>query len=255
MKLHLSSLSLCLKGFEENIEEVASNFEGWQLVAEGRHSPEMVSDVFEDLSGSYDLQYTVHLPMDDINLASLNRSIRTASINECARAISTFSLLGVTTFVLHPGNYSLLSFQERERAIVLSREAIISLSSYAASHNSTLLVENLPSDTFALGSRYSEMRKIIDGTRAGLCLDISHALLEGELSAFLAARDSIKMLHISDNDGKSDCHLPIGRGVSDHSAILRNLHTMNCPLVIEARNLPEAIEGKNYLTRILGSFV
>ncbi|MCL5253641.1 MAG: sugar phosphate isomerase/epimerase [Candidatus Thermoplasmatota archaeon] len=247
---HISSPSLCFLHLGEFIDELSDHFDGWQIIAEGKHSASNIAGEFSDISNSYELKYTVHLPFNDINVASLNRSIRMTSINECAENIRKFSDLGVKEFVIHPGIFSVLSMHDKERAMLLSREAIIALSTLARNLQSVLMVENMPSISATACSSPSDLTKLIYGTQAEFCYDISHAALDGDYASFLRFRNAIKMIDISDNDGKTDSHLQIGRGVLPVREMVKMALQLEVPIVIEAKNIKEAIEGKEYLSKL-----
>lgn len=247
---HISSPSLCFLHLGEFIDELSDHFDGWQIIAEGKHSASNIAGEFSDISNSYELKYTVHLPFNDINVASLNRSIRMTSINECAENIRKFSDLGVKEFVIHPGIFSVLSMYDKERAMLLSREAIIALSTLARNLQSVLMVENMPSISATACSSPSDLTKLIYGTQAEFCYDISHAALDGDYASFLRFRNTIKMIGISDNDGKTDSHLQIGRGVLPVREMVKMALQLEVPIVIEAKNIKEAIEGKEYLSKL-----
>ncbi len=249
MKFHVSCASLSLIPFSRALESVAEKFDGWQIVAEGKHSMDLISKEFADMSQSYDIAYTVHAPFSDINIASLNRAIRLASVTEVASCIRVGASLGIGSFVLHPGRCTLLSHGERERSFLLARESLKSLSALATSLGVSILVENA-SGTDAIGSSAREMKMLTAGTRAGICLDISHASLDGSLNEFIAEGDSIGMVHLSDNDGRSDGHLPVGTGSLDVSTPLHFIRETGLPVVIESATLEGAAEGRAFLEGI-----
>jgi sugar phosphate isomerase/epimerase len=58
----------------------------------------------------------------------------------------------------------------------------------------------------------------------GACLDTGHANLAGELSTVIHKLSGhLKMLHINDNRGDRDAHLPPGEGVVDWPWIIAEL--------------------------------
>ncbi len=215
-------------------------------MAEGRHGLQLIKNEFRDLAGSYDLEYTVHAPFSDINIASLNKSIRLASITEIADCIRKGAELGIRKFVVHPGSQSVLASSDRERAFLLAREGIKSLDALAESLDVELFVENMIG-TSAIGASAREMKLLLGGTGAGLCLDVAHAFIEKELQSFLEDSSSVGMLHISDNDGVSDSHLGPGAGKMDPAGMLQVIRQLELPPVIETLDLRQGIMGKEAL--------
>lgn len=242
MKFHVSCASLSLLPFGQAFELVSGKFDGWQIVSEGRHALSAISDEFRDVSESYDLQYSVHAPMSDVNIASMNRAVRLASVTEVAECIRAGSLLGIHSFVAHAGCHSVLSSIDPERGFLLSRESIKSLSALAQSLGVELLIENATSG--CIGSRAAEMKLLLSGTRAGFCLDIAHASLEGETASFQDLEEITGMVHLSDNDGKRDSHARIGTGVIDLAAVMPLIRRTDAPVVIEALTIEDAVEGR-----------
>lgn len=252
MEYYLSCSSLSMQPFHQSMEAIADNFDGWEIVAEGRHNMQLISKEFEDVSSSYDLKYSVHLPFSDVNISSLNRTIRAASINEVASGIRMGAELGMKRFVLHPGQHSLLSLQDTDRALMLSREGLRTLQELASSVGAELLVENMPSG-HSIGSKARELFRLVNGTGAGICLDISHASLQNELDSFISMKQMIGSVHISDNDGVSDSHMPVGEGKVGYVDLIEKIEELNLPVVIEARSIEEAIRGKEYIESIKNS--
>ncbi len=247
MKFHISCSSLSLTKFSDALETVYGEFDGWQIVAEGRHGLGMIGDEFRDIAGSYSLEYTVHAPFSDINLASLNKSIRLASVTEIAECMRRGAELGIRKFVAHPGHHSVLSSNDRERAFLVARESIKSLNALAESLGVELYMENMTGPK-AIGSTVREMKLLLGGTSVGICLDFSHALLEKQLQPFLEEEASIGMLHISDNDGVSDTHAAIGSGMLEPARIIPFAGETGLPLVVEALSVQQGVLGKEVLT-------
>lgn len=246
MDYYLSCSSLSMQPFEQSVEDLADHFDGWEIVAEGRHNLQLISKEFEDVASSYDLKYSVHAPFSDVNISSLNKSIRMASINEIASCIRMGAELGIKRFVLHPGQHSVLSMQEKDRALMLSREGLKTLQHLASSLDVELLVENMPGNN-DIGSKARELSRLLSGTGIRICFDVSHACLQHQLDQFLELRDMIGAVHLSDNDGSSDTHLPVGSGKIDYLDILNEIEKLELPVVIEAQSIEDAIKGKEYI--------
>lgn len=251
VQFHFSCSSLSLGPLSGLLDTLIAHFDGWQIVTEGNYGMQTFADEFDDVAGSYGLKYTVHLPMSDINIASMNRAIRSASIGETAETMRRAAGLGIKTFVVHPGIHSVLSLHDRERAFLLAREGIRALASLSKSLGTELLVENMPSVSGSVASKPKEMKSLMAGSPVNLCLDVAHASLDSELGAFLSMHDSIRMLHLSDNDGHQDEHLQPGAGRVVNRETVALISKMNIPVVIEARSPAEAISGKEYVESLL----
>jgi sugar phosphate isomerase/epimerase len=78
-----------------------------------------------------------------------------------------------------------------------------------------LVVENLRSwqkDRF--GEFYKRLKDDLGQQLTGICLDIPHAVLSGMdwTDFYRTFRDDVKVIHLSDTDGREDSHMPFGMG-------------------------------------------
>ena len=101
--ISVSSPAFSLMPLEQAIEAVAKDFRAWEIVAEGRHRLPEIEERFIEISGSYDLEYSVHAPLSDINIGSLNPSMREASLKEVLLAIECCGRMGIDLITVHPG--------------------------------------------------------------------------------------------------------------------------------------------------------
>ena len=58
-------------------------------------------------------------------------------------------------------------------------------------------------------------------------------------------------MHVHDNMGEMDEHLPVGKGTIDFPKVLRNLSGYSGRYVIESRGLEDAVTGQRELRRLL----
>ena len=96
-----------------------------------------------------------------------------------------------------------------------------------------LVIENMnavhpDSEIVYLGVTIDEIRRVFDAVPSkylGLALDVAHAnLLPGGVDPWIEAfPDKIYHLHLSDNDGVLDRHVPIGEGVIDFRSVFKKL--------------------------------
>jgi len=103
-------------------------------------------------------------------------------------------------------------------------EGVASLLETARQVGVTLLLENIISE----GTRAARLVSLLDEVdperAAGVCLDLGHAHVEGDVLAQLeAALPRLRHLHIHDNDGHKDAHLPPGEGSIPWESVLGRL--------------------------------
>ena len=111
------------------------------------------------------------------------------------------------------------------------------------------------------GTTVEEMNEMLHWARefysnVGLCFDMGHAHATGQLEGFLGS-DVIKYtnhIHIHDNFGKEDEHLPLDRGNLPWRDVLDRLKDMEIEverIIIESRNLEEGVESLQKLKEYL----
>ena len=106
-----------------------------------------------------------------------------------------------------------------------AREAVAELVPIARKAGVRLLLENIISS----GTRVRRLIELLDDVdpdrEVGLCLDLGHAHVEGNVVEELqAALPRLHHLHVHDNDGCTDAHLPPGQGTLPWTEVLQTLH-------------------------------
>jgi len=80
-----------------------------------------------------------------------------------------------------------------------------------------------------------------------VCFDVGHANITGSIDSFLDHRGCIKNVHLHENSGKQDEHLPLTGEHIDVERIVRALGNKN--YVIEARSVDEGRISRDFLKR------
>ena len=172
--------------------------------------------------------YSFHAPFaDDIDISSLEPAGREHALAEILRAVETAASLGVHYFVIHPGpeNSDIPSREER----LLRIENVCSILERVAARCGELgiqcVLENkLPHLMFGQSADLLWILTCLKGNRVGACLDTGHAHLAGELFPLVhKMAPYLRLLHVHDNKGHGDDHLPPGDGRIDWTALLKEL--------------------------------
>ena len=234
--------------FEEVIEEVAKVFDHWEIFAEAEHRLPSIESRFRDLMPSYKLSYSIHAPISDINLASLNERIREDSILEILTTAESAANLNIETITIHPGLTSMAVPYMEEKAVEKAKKSLSSIDRISAEYGVRIAVENMPSFPFMLGHTAEEMKDLIGNTNLGFCLDIGHANTTDEIDNLIDAfKDRFANIHIHDNNGDRDDHMTIGKGSIDFDNVLKRLEFYTRNYVIESKNFESAVESQSYL--------
>lgn len=160
-----------------------------------------------------DMNYSVHPKTLGIDISSMDYAIRERSVEYHKEVIDFAEKINASYVVIHPGTCCDQNF--KDAAQCNAKKSILNLSKYSSRLNIKLAVENIGNIENSLYKR-DEFCRILDdvGFNCVYLIDIGHAFLNGwnvertieELSERLIA------VHIHDNDGIHDDHMPVGCG-------------------------------------------
>jgi sugar phosphate isomerase/epimerase len=150
---------------------------------------------------------TYYLPF-----ASPINSVREAAINDVIRSVAFFKEAGAKIVTVHPDPG--VGAIETKTTISLNALSFKIISDEATKHDMTIVVENVPgvfSSVDALNSIFGSVPGL------GFHLDVGHAFIRRNrfrhlLSAF---KERLMHVHLSDNRGREDDHMPLGAGNID----------------------------------------
>jgi len=172
-----------------------------------------------------------HLPTF-VHTADLTDRIRLASVAEMVDALETAGELGAEKVVFHPGLIRGMGSHVLPTAKALAMESIAAIAAAGAAVGLKLCIENMfpaygaffePDEYAPIFGRFPEL---------GFTLDSGHANIRSpgagrRMLAFLDRfADRLAHVHISDNSGKGDEHLPLGDGNVDFTALIRRLNAL-----------------------------
>lgn len=169
--------------------------------------------------------YSFHAPFaEHIDITSLDRSQRAASVHEVNVAAEAAALLGVRYLVVHPGpeHSQLPSGDERQRRLEHVAHSLDEIARHCQRLGMTCVLENkLPHLLFGNTADMLWILGAMTVTDVGVCLDTGHAHLAGELdTAIQKLSRHLRMVHASDNSGHFDDHFPPGQGKIDWPGVL-----------------------------------
>lgn len=222
MKIGASTLA----GFKDNVESNMDYFEelGLEYAEILRQFPNDEINI-ESLE-SYSLKYTVHSPIVDMNIASLNKAIRKASIDEIKKSIDIARKLDSDIVVVHPGSIPFLGRDYEEKIYDLADSAIRELGKYGDDLGVNATIENMPDFE---GFMYKDMERLnqtLEENDMFMTLDIGHAYHSGH-SPEEMYYDRIKHIHAHDNNGDDDSHYALGEGSIDLKHIIETFESKN----------------------------
>lgn len=243
----VSSPAFSTMEFPRALETIARNFQAWEVVAEGRHDLRDIEKQFLELTPSYDLKFSAHAPMSDINIGSLNPRMREAALRELLTALGACRRLGMDVFTVHPAFLTPLGFVSQEKVKEVTMAGLRKLESFSQDLGVKVALENMPRSPFSMATTPKALLELIEGTDLGICLDVGHANTMGRLKDFVKLKKNIVNLHVHDNRGETDEHLPIGDGTVDFPWLLKALSGYKGRYVIESRGLDDALVSRDRL--------
>lgn len=170
----------------------------------------------KDALSTHQLEIMGHLPTF-ISIADLYESIRKASIDENIMALEAGLELGIKKFVIHPATLRGIAKQVKDKANKYAEKSLSAILRKADELNVTLCIENMFPETHGATEPH-EFEKIFQKYPAlRFTLDVAHAHIgtkKNRSPEFIRRfADKLAHLHISDNYGKDDSHLPVGAGM------------------------------------------
>lgn len=175
-----------------------------------------------------DLTYFVHTPVGRIRLGDPEPSVRQTSLEEVKRAIWLAKQVGGRLITVHPTPQLPPHGRQQAEMQQLERAALAELCAYSAGHEVAVALENMqPHGPFPSGySDFSDLFALVKQIgQLGVTLDVGHAHLASLSPSMLVQRLGRRLwhLHIHDNDGSADLHLPVGWGTVDWAGLVSAL--------------------------------
>jgi sugar phosphate isomerase/epimerase len=160
----------------------------------------------------------VHLPVF-VSLADIYPSVREASLNEVFKALDLAVEIVAKNAVLHPGYLTGLMNFAPDIGKRYASESMDKIFEKAVGYGITVCLENM---FYFAGHMYrpEEFIEVLDRNPAFMMtLDLAHANIrapKGQAEAFVRiAHGRIGHVHVGDNNGQGDDHLPVGAGRVD----------------------------------------
>ncbi|MDG7037005.1 MAG: sugar phosphate isomerase/epimerase [Nitrososphaerota archaeon] len=161
---------------------------------------------------------SIHGPFMDLNPGAIDYEVRKITHARIKWAIEIARQLEIGDLVVHDGYIPLIYGYSylKARWLRTANEFFRDVSKLSADAGVRVLVENMFTDDPLI------IKELIDGTDLNTCLDVAHLSFSSNFSAAEwvdALTPFIKEVHIHDNNGRTDEHLPLGKGNVDFSAV------------------------------------
>ncbi len=167
---------------------------------------------------------TLHAPFMDLAPGSQDQHLLRASRHKLRLAFELCEVFKPRSIVCHLGFEVNKHDYKREEWFTTSVATWQELLPLASQHQTILMLEN----TYESGPEmHQAMFQRLNSPRARFCLDLGHvsAFAKGCWQEWLPTLDPwLGQLHLHDNRGQRDDHLPIGEGDLDFSGLFAYLH-------------------------------
>lgn len=178
----------------------------------------LLQQVAESLATA-NIRPTIHAPFFDLNPGALDPLIRQATEQRLTQSLAVASSLNAHLMVIHPGvdkwRYPNLDHIWKD----LAGGFFTSLIEHAINADCRLAIENIYEET---PDTLVQLADDIDSEWFGHCFDVGHWNLFGKLPMaewLEKIGPRLFHLHLHDNLGCADEHLPVGEGVIDFTPL------------------------------------
>lgn len=207
----------------------------------------------------FELGLVCHLPTF-VYTAHLADAIRRASVNEMIASLETAGDLGAEKAVVHPGYIDGLATYVSDHAVALAMESIEKIGCRAQELGIALCIENMfpnlgpfaePRDFAPIFQSFPELKLVLDTGHANIGDQTGRRVID----FIMQFGHRLEHLHVSDNSGYGDEHLPLGCGNIGFKAVARALRKVSydktITLEIFGEDRSELVGSRLKLAKIL----
>jgi len=209
----------------------------------------------KSVANSRDLEFTVHAPVADINIASPNAVLRRAILRRLEKSVTYSRKLDCRLWVFHPGLKTGISYFYPGLDWRLNIESVRDLLKTARKQGVEISIENVPEPfPFLLKTADDFSRFYVQlDDNLGLTLDVGHANINRQVDDFISKFGSrIVHVHVSDNEGDSDVHRGIGHGTVDWRRVADSLRRIKYNGIVMLESIEHIEESLQALQKLFG---
>jgi sugar phosphate isomerase/epimerase len=223
---------------EHLLEVAASGFAGIELFATRTHfdyhNPAAIADLQQWLGEAGLVLAGIHGPIGEgylggrwsgpLSLANADAEVRGRALAESERALHIARRIPVGVMVTHLGIPRSQLPGPGENGRDAARRSLDALAGLAEPLGVRIAVEVLPNELSRPGSLVHLVETDLEARDVGICLDLGHAHLEGDVvDAIETVSEHLIATHVDDNRGRADDHLLPFEGTIDWPAAMTAL--------------------------------
>lgn len=196
-----------------------------------------------------------------VGFGSCHEEVRSGWVKEAKEMISAASMLGITLLNFHfNSRLGMVGRTEKSREAFLQNftNSMTELTQFAAKSRVDLMLENVPPEyghPLESLAYFSQVMSTVPPLK--FHLDVGHAFIENRMKGVKeyldAFSDRLIHIHIHDNHGKQDEHLPLGEGNIDFKKVVKLLKELNYDKTITFEvftSRPDAARSRHLLKKL-----
>jgi sugar phosphate isomerase/epimerase len=210
--------------------------------------------MLNETAKSHGIEYTVHAPFADINIASPSKPLLNAMLKRLKQSIAYANALNAQVWVFHPGIQTGISPFYPGKDWKQNIKSTRALHKTAEEHGVKIAIENVPEPYPFIMKTVEDFTKFYKETNLDidLVLDVGHANLNAQTELFLKTFPSkIAHIHASDNMGEMDQHLGIGYGRINWQQLAKTLKEIAYNKTVIVESVEHAEESLKKLKQLL----
>jgi sugar phosphate isomerase/epimerase len=226
-----------------------------EILDDGTHEVDKKRvSLLKEAAKSYNLEYSLHAPFADINIASPSKAMLSASMKRLQQSMEYANAINAKLWVFHPGAKTGIGQFYPGADWKQNNQSIQKLWEKAEKLGLNIALENLPAKYYFFMSKAEDFARFYRETNlsVGIVLDLGHANLEAQIEPFFnLLTDKIVHIHASDNNGVEDEHLGIGRGKINYNWVAETLNKVGYDKSIIIESITDVPDSLRKLKKLL----
>jgi len=214
-------------GLARGIEEIARlGFDAIEIwVSHFEKETDLTTDRLAKLLKEAGLACTIHAPIRDINIASVNEGIRRESMAQQIEAVKLCAALGGELVVVHPGQRS-SKRNDLDEQWEYQADSYRQILEEAKAHGVTVTVENMEwekeNELVGTAEDIQRLQGMVGDSHLPVTLDLTHV---ADTTRIIEAIDTLEndIIHVHVSDFGEKRHIPLGEGTLDFPRIFQEL--------------------------------
>lgn len=188
-----------------------------------------------------------------IDFGSVYDFVRKGWITEAKRSIDVAKILDISKINFHFSGGLVKSWKSYEKPILHNKiKSLKEVVNYAKSKAIIIFLENVPIKKSIVG--INKFKFVVDNVpQLKVHLDIAHAFVENGMKGIreyiFTFKNKLEHIHVSDNNGEEDEHLPLGKGKIGFEQVAKWLKQINYDKTITFEVFPSKEDARESMTK------